>query len=126
MLHALFNAISGAIGESSIGKTADEMLKKKKMQDSKKYIEHLLKKVEKKGLKLTQISFSIEAKIPKIDPLAESLKKKLSKIVSLPHDAIGITATSGEELTPFGRGKAIRCMAIAHLGSVTKTCHTSL
>ncbi|MBI4231593.1 2-C-methyl-D-erythritol 2,4-cyclodiphosphate synthase, partial [Candidatus Peregrinibacteria bacterium] len=57
----------------------------------------------------------IECKTPKIDPLSSRLKKSLSQILGLDTRKIGITATSGENLTIFGAGLGIQCFAIASL-----------
>ena len=57
----------------------------------------------------------LECKNPKIDPLVAKLKKSISAILSLSPARIGITATSGEELTLFGQGVGIQCFAIISL-----------
>lgn len=113
-LHALFNAISQAIGEMSLGFYADEMCENG-ITDSKKYLEIMLKKLKKAKLTINSVGLMIECKTPKIDPLVSKLKKSLSAILSLPPAKIGITATSGEELTPFGQGLGIQCFAIVSL-----------
>jgi len=57
----------------------------------------------------------LECTRPKIDPLAPQIKKSLSKITGLPPHRIGITATTGENLTAFGQGKGIQCFAIVSI-----------
>jgi len=55
VLHALFNALSTAIGYKSIGYYVDGMYKKG-ITDSKKYLEFILNKVKEKGLKISNIA----------------------------------------------------------------------
>ncbi len=119
ILHALFNAISQALGEKSLGFYADEKVKEG-IKDSKKYIELILKKAHKQGYKLNNIGLMLECSHPKIDPISHEIKTSLSTILSLPSAKIGITATSGEALTPFGKGQAIQCFAIVSLVKVVK------
>lgn len=114
ILHAIFNAISQAIGENSLGFYADEMCEKG-IKDSKKYLEPLLEKLKKQNFKLNTLGLMIEAKTPKIDPLVLKFKKSLSQILSLDTRRIGITATSGENATIFGQGLGIQCFAIVSL-----------
>lgn len=116
ILHAIFNAISQAIGEKSLGFYADKEFKKG-IKDSRKYLEIMLKKIARKKLKINSLGLMIECKTPKIDPLVSSLKKSLSKILALPLHRIGITATSGEGLTPFGQGRGVQCFCIISLKS---------
>lgn len=114
VLHALFNAVSQAIGEMSLGFYADEMCEKG-IKDSKKYIEALLKTAKKQKFKINSVGLMIEAKTPKIDPLTPKIKKSLSALLGLDTRRIGITATSGEYCTAFGQGLGIQCFAIVSL-----------
>ncbi|MBL4694655.1 2-C-methyl-D-erythritol 4-phosphate cytidylyltransferase [Candidatus Gracilibacteria bacterium] len=114
ILHAIFNGISQAIGDGSLGFYADEQFAKG-ITDSKKYLNPLLKKMHKAGFEINSLGLMLECKTPKIDPLVPKLKKSLAQILSLNSRRIGITATSGEEATAFGRGKGIQCFAIVSL-----------
>ncbi len=117
ILHALCNAISGALGGGSLGTYATKMCARG-IKDSKKYLAEVLKKAAAKNWSVNQCSISIEAARPRIDPLASKIKKSLSALLKIPSEKIGITATSGEGLTPFGRGAAIRCQAVVLLSNL--------
>lgn len=114
LLHALFNAISSALGKHSLGQTADQLVKKG-ITDSSEFIKKILKEMNQEGFSLQNISVSFECSRPKIDPLVKKLKKSLSKLLKLDPLKIGITATTGENLSPFGKGKGIRCKSIVTL-----------
>lgn len=111
ILHALCNAMASAIGKGSLGTYATGMARQG-IRDSKKYLQVIQRAMRRQHKNIRHCSISIEAAQPKIDPLSPRLKKSLSKILKIPEDRIGITATSGEKLTPFGRGKGIKCQAI--------------
>jgi len=117
ILHALFNAFSQAIGDMSLGFYADEMCEKG-IKDSSKYLEKILEKIKKKDLHINSVGIMIECKTPKIDPLNAKIKKSLAGILEIKSSKIGITATSGEGLTPFGQGVGIQCFAIISLKKV--------
>ncbi len=114
ILHAVFNALSQSIGGNSLGFYADPM-NKKGVKDSKKYLKPILEKIKKEGFKINTIGIMLECKIPQIDTLAARLKKSLSEIFNIPIHRIGITATSGENMTIFGQGLGIQCFAIVSL-----------
>jgi 2-C-methyl-D-erythritol 2,4-cyclodiphosphate synthase len=108
LLHSLCNALSSAIGGNSIGTWSDDMYYKKKIKDSKKYIEVILKSIYKSKYKISNLSISIEAKKPRfsLDQL-NKIKFSLEKILKTNFKNIGITITSGEGLSDFGKGKGI-------------------
>lgn len=114
ILHAIFNAISQANGDNSLGFYADPLCEEG-IKDSKKYIELILKKIKKDKFKINSIGIMIECGDPKIDPIAPKIKKSLAKILGVDTRRIGLTATSGEDLTVFGSGLGIQCFAIASI-----------
>ncbi len=114
ILHALFNALSTAIGLKSLGAYADDMLKKG-VTDSKKYLEFILNKVKERGYKISNLAIMLEGKKPNIDEHIEKIKTSLAKILKIKKENIGIAATSGEELTDFGKGLGTQCFAAATL-----------
>lgn len=126
VLHAIFNSISQAIGEESLGFYADPLCEEKGIKNSQKYLDIMLKKIEKMKLDIGNIGIMIECKTPKIDPIALKIKKSLAGIMGIDIKKIGITATSGENLTVFGAGLGIQCFAITSLlGKETSVKKTS-
>jgi 2-C-methyl-D-erythritol 4-phosphate cytidylyltransferase / 2-C-methyl-D-erythritol 2,4-cyclodiphosphate synthase len=111
ILHALFNALSSAIGSNSLGFYADKMYKEG-IKDSRKYLDFILSKVENKNLKINNIAIMLEGKNPKIDPIIGKIRVSLSKILNIKSEFIGIAATSGEELSEFGKGNGMQCYAV--------------
>lgn len=111
ILHALFNAVSSAIGEKSLSHYADPMFRRG-ITDSKEYLKVILDKLSEKDLKIINVSISIEALKPKLEPYTGKIIGSLSKILDLGKENIGITYTSGEKLTSFGQGKGMQCFAI--------------
>ena len=114
VLHALFNAISSALGGRSLGITADSLCKKG-ITDSSKYLEPLLKEMKMKGFFVGNVSVSIEAKKPKLEPHHDSIKKSLCRILGVSSEQVGLTFTSGEGLTGMGRGEGMGCMCVVTL-----------
>ncbi len=113
-LHALATAISQALGQGSLGTFADEIVVTG-ITSSKQFLKPLLAELKKQSLVIGHLGLHFECKIPKIDPLVISIKKSLSEILHISAEQIGITVTSGEGLTAFGKGKGIHCTAVVTL-----------
>ncbi len=111
VLHALANAISGITGINILGTISDELCLNQGLTDSRVYVQEALKYL-KPGWKIAHVSCSIEGKIPKISPQLAEMKTSLSQLLNLSIEDVGITATSGEGLTEFGRGEGIQVLCI--------------
>lgn len=114
ILHSLFNALSQAVGEKSLGYYADPLLKKG-IKDSKEFLKVAKKLVEKKGYKVNNVGVMFEGRKPRIDNYIDKMKKVIAKILEIKEEQIGITATSGENLTSFGKGQGIQVFSIVSL-----------
>lgn len=114
ILHALFNALSSAIGEKSLGFYADKMYNNG-ITDSREYLKLILKKLKDKNMKINNLSISIEASKPKLEKHTGKIIESLSKILSLNKENIGITYTSGDNLTSFGQGKGMQCFCVVSI-----------
>ena len=103
VLHAITNAISGITCKNIIGKSADEMCKNC-ITDSEEYLKEALKYLENK---IIHLSISIECKVPKITPKIDEMRRNIARMLNIDEKCVGITATSGEGLTEFGKGNGI-------------------
>lgn len=107
VLHAVTNAVSGITGKNILGKVSDEMCKNG-IKDSKVYLQEALKYLNEK---IVHLSIAIECKTPKIEPKREEMVKSIAKILNISETQIGITATTGEGLTEFGKGNGVSVFA---------------
>ena len=114
ILHALFNALSQAVGGKSLGYYADH-LAEKGVKDSKEYLKIALEMVNKAGYKINNVGIMVEAKRPRFEGYEDKIKDSIANLCGIEKDKIGFTVTSGEELTEFGRGLGIQAFAIVSL-----------
>lgn len=108
ILHALFNALSQAIGGRSIGYYADPMRLDEGITDSREYLKVALQMVQDQDYVIGNVGISIECLRPRIEPWVLLMKDSLADLLDIRPEQIGITATSGEHLTDFGRGDGIQ------------------
>ncbi len=109
ILHALFNALSQAIGGRSISCYADKMCLEKGITDSKEYLKVILKKLNEDNWQINNVGVMVEAKKPKLEPYHDKIKESLSNLLKIEKDKIGLTFTSGEGLSEFGKGLGMQC-----------------
>jgi len=109
--HAVFNALASAVGERSIGNYFPDNDPKWKNADSKIFLEEAKRMVAAKDYSIANIAIVVECKRPKIVPHEIEMKKNLAKMLGIKAEQISITATSGEGLTPFGKGLGIEVTA---------------
>lgn len=109
VLHALTNAVSSITGVNILGAIADKIYLEDGITDSRAYLMEALKYF--KGT-ITHVSFSIECSVPKLSPGIPEMKKSIASLLNINESSVGITATTGEGLTDFGRGLGIQCFCI--------------
>ena len=114
VLHALCRALEQAIGNDAFSHYADEM-SRNGVNDSREYVKVARANVERAGYVVNNVGLTIEARTPKIDPLRVAMKQSVATLVGVAPDAVGINATSGEGMTPFGKGEGIQAFAIVSL-----------
>lgn len=106
VLHALTNAISGITCVNILGKIADEMCLDQGILNSSEYVKEALKYLN--GLIISNVSFSIECATPNISPIIPDMRNYIANLLDIEANCVGITATSGEQLTEFGKGNGVQ------------------
>ena len=109
VLHALCNAISGVSCENILGERADRICQSG-VTDSAVYVGEALKYLTGR---VVHVSFTIECREPKITPRIPAMRRRIGELLGLPPERVGITATSGEGLTGFGRGEGVSVFCVA-------------
>ncbi|MBN2324176.1 MAG: 2-C-methyl-D-erythritol 2,4-cyclodiphosphate synthase [Spirochaetes bacterium] len=115
ILHAVFNAVSQACGGESLGYYADPLCRKG-ITDSVEYLKIALDMVERTGFRIGNIGVMVEAKRPRFSQAdIGRMKTAIAGLLSISVGDVGITFTSGEGLTSFGRGEGILAQSIVTL-----------
>jgi 2-C-methyl-D-erythritol 2,4-cyclodiphosphate synthase len=112
LLHAICDALLGAVGVPDIGhQFPDADVKYKNISSLK-----LLKKVEaiisKKGYCADHVDAMILCEAPRISKYREKMKARISKVLKIKKDQVSIKATTHEGVGAIGRQEAIAAMAV--------------
>lgn len=115
ILHSLCNALSSAVGGDSLSTWADEMCRQG-IKNSQKYVEVVFKKIKAKKFEVLNVSISVEAKKPFVTlAVSGKMKKTIANLLEIDEGQVGITFTSGEGLSAFGKGLGIQSICVVLL-----------
>ncbi|MFM7621203.1 MAG: bifunctional 2-C-methyl-D-erythritol 4-phosphate cytidylyltransferase/2-C-methyl-D-erythritol 2,4-cyclodiphosphate synthase [Alphaproteobacteria bacterium] len=115
VLHALMDALLGAVGEGDIGEHFPNNDHKWQNADSKEMLKIIMQILNKKSAKINNIDLTIIAEEPKISKHKENMKNQLISILNINNSQLNIKATTTEKLGFIGRKEGIACQAIASL-----------
>jgi len=112
-LHAIADAILGAIGEGDIGRHFPPSDNTFKDMDSAIFLEKTMDLLKKHNASINNIDLTIICEEPKISPHAAQMRTRIASILNLNETAINIKATTSEQLGFTGRKEGIAAQAIA-------------
>ncbi|MDX8431049.1 MAG: 2-C-methyl-D-erythritol 2,4-cyclodiphosphate synthase [Candidatus Algichlamydia australiensis] len=107
IFHAICNAITSITHVSILGEIAPKLCKEEGITDSQVYLDKALDTL--KEWKIEHVALSIEGKQPRFQKRALDIRKSVAKVLGVLIESVGITFTSGDELTAFGRGEGLQC-----------------
>lgn len=110
ILHAITNAVSGITGKIVLGGIADKLCLEDGIKDSSVYLKKALEDLD--GSEIVHCSMTVECLVPKLKPHLDAIRAKVGELLEIPASSVGITATTGEGLTAFGRGEGIQVFVI--------------
>ncbi|MGB2564702.1 MAG: 2-C-methyl-D-erythritol 2,4-cyclodiphosphate synthase, partial [Parvibaculales bacterium] len=112
-LHAITDALLGALAEGDIGDHFPPSDAANKDRASAEFLTHALHLAAAKHARLTHIDLTLICETPKIGPHRAAMREKLSALTGLPLGAISVKATTTEGLGFSGRGEGIAAQATA-------------
>lgn len=107
LLHAISDAILGALSLGDIGDYFPDTDPKNKNINSEKILEKALELMKEKKYFLVNIDSTIIGERPKVSPHRESIRASLSRIMGLDIDCISVKATTTEKMGAIGRKEGI-------------------
>lgn len=117
-IHALCDAILGALALGDIGKHFPDSDPRYKGIDSKKLLSHVCSLMREKGYQMGNADITICAEKPKLRPYIDSMRQTLAEVISTPVDNISVKATTTEKLGFTGRMEGIASFAVVLLNKI--------
>jgi 2-C-methyl-D-erythritol 2,4-cyclodiphosphate synthase len=115
LLHALTDAVLGAIGESDIGHFFPNTDPRWKNAPSRMFLEEAARQVKFREGAIINVDATVIAQAPKIAPHLKEMKINIATALGISIQRVGLKATTNEHLGFIGREEGIAAMAIASI-----------
>ena len=113
LMHAICDAVLGALGEGDIGHFFPNNDPRWKGAPSKVFLQEAARQVALRQGKLVNIDASVIAQQPKLAPHLAAMKTNVAAALGLEASQVGVKATTNEHLGFIGREEGIAAMAVA-------------
>lgn len=114
-IHAICDALLGALALGDIGKLFPDTDAKYKGIDSRRLLKEVVNIVADKGYTISNIDCTIAMQRPKLRPHIDLMRERLSEVVGIPTDRISVKATTTEHLGFEGREEGVSATAVTLL-----------
>jgi 2-C-methyl-D-erythritol 4-phosphate cytidylyltransferase/2-C-methyl-D-erythritol 2,4-cyclodiphosphate synthase len=112
-LHAIVDAILGALADGDIGSHFPPSDPKWKGAASDQFLKHAVDLVAKRGGRIAHLEVTMICEAPKIGPLRETMRARIAEIAGLPLSRVAVKATTSERLGFTGRQEGIAATSSA-------------
>ena len=113
LMHAICDAVLGAIGESDIGAFFPNTDPRWKGAPSRIFLEEAARQVSLRKGRIINVDATLIAQQPKLRPHAAAMRENIARALGIAPGKVGIKATTNETLGFIGREEGIAAMAIA-------------
>ena len=122
VLHAITDAILGAIGQGDIGEHFDPGETRWADADSETFVRAALAMAAERGLALVNCDVTVVAERPNLKAYKPAMRDRIAAMLGVAPENVAVKAKTNEGMGPIGRGEGIAAMAIvmlADLGAAT-------
>jgi 2-C-methyl-D-erythritol 2,4-cyclodiphosphate synthase len=117
VLHAICDALLGAIGAGDIGEHFPDTDEKYAGISSVELLSMVLDLLLSKNMQVVNIDVTVVAQVPKLSDYRKLMVAKIADLLSIPDDRVNLKATTTEGLGPIGREEGLACHAVTLLVS---------
>lgn len=114
-IHAICDALLGALALGDIGKLFPDSDPKYKGIDSTKLLHDVIDIVRSKGFNINNIDCTIAMQKPKLRPYIDTMRERLAEVIGITIDRISVKATTTEHLGFEGREEGVSATAVTLL-----------
>lgn len=112
LIHAICDALLGALALGDIGAHFPDTDPKWKGVDSKILLKEVMRMVHEKGYNVSNIDTTIVLEQPKLRPHIDSMRACLAEIMQLEIDCLSIKATTSEKMSFVGKEEGVKAYAV--------------
>jgi len=113
VLHALVDAILGALADGDIGKHFPPSDPRWRGASSDRFLKFAAERVAQRGGRISHLDVTVVCEAPRIGPHRDAMRQRIAQIAELSVERVAVKATTSEKLGFAGRGEGIAAMATA-------------
>ena len=113
VLHALCDAIYGALGEGDIGFHFPPSQANWRGAPSSIFLAHAAERVRARGGRIAHLDVNLVCEAPRVGPHRDAMRARIAEIAGIEVSRVGVKATTAEKLGFVGRREGVACMALA-------------
>ena len=121
LLHAVTDAILGAVGLGDIGEWFPNTDPQWGNANSAHFLLTAIDEVRKRGWEISNLDCTIHAERPKLSPYKHSIAARIAELLRIDVSQVNVKAKTGEKVGPIGRQEAIDADAVVLLVRSTPT-----
>jgi 2-C-methyl-D-erythritol 2,4-cyclodiphosphate synthase len=118
LVHAVCDALLGAMGEGDLGKHYPSSDPRYKDISSLLLLEEIASMLTKKGYRIVNIDTVIIAQAPRLGPHLAAMQARMAEVLKIEREAVNVKVKSGEGLDAVGREEAIATQAVCMIEGV--------
>lgn len=117
LLHAITDALLGAVSAGDIGQLFPDTDPNHKDKESWLFLEEALRLVQTKGFQINNVDATIILQAPKLAEFIPSIRRQVAKILKVELDQVSVKAKTHEKLDSLGKGEGVAVHAVVLLRS---------
>lgn len=112
LLHAVTDAILGALALGDIGLHFSDKDPRWRGAESLVFLNEAVRMMKEKGYQVVNVDTTISLEKPKLRPFVQAIRENLGRILEVEKDCISVKAKTGEKVDAIGESRAIKAEAV--------------
>ncbi|MDG2423978.1 MAG: 2-C-methyl-D-erythritol 2,4-cyclodiphosphate synthase [Phycisphaerales bacterium] len=117
LLHAVTDALLGALGEPDIGRLFPDTDAVNESADSSVFLEEAVRRMQARDLMIGNLDATVICESPKIAPISDAMRTRIAELLLCSEDRVNIKGKTHEKVDAVGEGRAIEVHVVALLVS---------
>lgn len=119
LVHAVTDAIFGALALGDIGAHFSDKDARWKDADSFVFLAEAARLLKEKGFSIENLDATINLEKPKLRPFIDRMRENLARVLEIEIDCVSVKAKTGETVDAVGKGEAVKVEAVVLLAKTT-------
>lgn len=117
VLHAITDAVLGAVGAGDIGELFADSDPQWRDADSSRFLHKAVSIAKQNGYVIGNCDVTVIAEVPKLSPHKQAMRQNIAALLGVDRQAVSVKAKTNEGMGFIGRGEGIACLAVVRLDS---------